>query len=137
MFIIHHLLAGAWATIWHWGAGVALIIICLLCAFGTTLIAGIPVIGLGIANALAPLRKDFIIAAALVALFLAGMYVGAKDTALHHKAQQMVIVNHVNSVVDTVVNSPQNKPQPQKYTKKGHKPIPRKSPRDRWDNPRN
>jgi hypothetical protein len=98
-FMFDYLVAGAGSLIWHWGTGIGLIVICLACAFGTTLVAMIPVIGLPIANALRPLRWGFIIAAALVALFLAGMYVGSQDAKNQCVARQVVVEKHVDTVV--------------------------------------
>jgi hypothetical protein len=97
---VHMLFAGAWATIWHWGSGVAIILLCFLGAFGTTLFAAIPVIGLPIANALKPLRWDFLAVAFVVAVFLSGMFVGAKDTALHDVAKQVIVEKTVDKVVE-------------------------------------
>jgi hypothetical protein len=97
---LHMLLAGAWATIWHWGLGVAVIILCLLGAYGTQVLNAIPVVGPFLARLCAPLRTDFLIAAFVVATFLAGMYVGAKATALHDVAKQVIVEKTVDKVVE-------------------------------------
>lgn len=114
--------AGTGHLVWHWGTGVGLILLCLACAYGTRAITMVPYVGPWLSKQLAPLRHDFIIAAALVALFLAGLYVGQKDERLHCVAQTHVITK----VVDRVVKSTKPLPRPDK--------VP---PPDRWDNPEN
>ncbi len=94
------LVAGAGHLIWHWGTGIGLILICLLCAYGTRMIAMIPLVGPPLSALLAPLRKDFIIAAALVALFLAGMYVGKQDADRQCVAKTVVIEKVVTKAVN-------------------------------------
>lgn len=94
MFAFHMLTAGIWPFLWHWGIGVAIIILCLAGAFFS---ASIPLIG----PWLAPLRKDLEWTAAATAVFLMAHALGARDEAAHNKARQVVIEQKVDDVVKT------------------------------------
>lgn len=82
MFLINEFFAGALALVWHWGAGVAIIILLLAAAYFSPLY-----------------KKWFLGAAAVVALCLASYGVGIADQAARAKAQQLVVIEHVDKVV--------------------------------------
>jgi hypothetical protein len=82
MFLIQEAFAGAWALIFHWGAGVALIILCLALAYFSPLY-----------------KKYFLYAAGVIALLLVAYGVGIADQHSREKAQQKVIIDHVDEVV--------------------------------------
>lgn len=113
MYLIHLAFAGVWAYVFHWGTGVALIALCLFAAYGTQVIAAVPLVGPFLARGLAPLRKDLLWAAVAVAVAMGGMYVGNKDAS----ARCVAKANVVTSVVHKAVI-------------KATKPASR---RDRWD----
>ena len=68
--------AGAWTMIWERGLGIGLILFFVALAFGSQMLAGIPMFGPFLAAFFAPLRKDLLWAAFGVALILGGEYVG-------------------------------------------------------------
>lgn len=113
------LFAGAGAIIAHWGLGVGLIIICLFLAFGTQLLAGIPLIGTVLADLFAPLRKDLLWLAAAIALALFVYSVGVHDEAARCVAKTEVIKQKVDKAVDKATDK----------AKSGTK--------DPWDSPEN
>jgi hypothetical protein len=86
--------AGAWAAIWHKGIGVAAIVILLGLAFGSQMLAGIPMVGPFLARLFAPMRKDLCWAAFAVALVLGGEWIGARDEAARNVAKT-VVIEHV------------------------------------------
>lgn len=114
--------AGAWAGLLHKGTGVALIVLLLFLAYGTRLLAMIPMVGPLLSKFFEPLRKDLLWAAFGVGVFLAGQFVGTHDEAARCVAKTVVIEN----VVDKTVKSTTPKPT------KDRKPV-----QDRWDNPEN
>lgn len=93
MHILQLAFAGVWGQVWHWGTGVGLIILCLAGAYFTT---AIPVIGPYLTHA----RKDFLWAAAGIAIFLGGQALGAHDEARKTAARKIVIEQQVDSVVE-------------------------------------
>lgn len=102
--------AGAWSQVWHFGTGVALIVLLVAAAIFTT---SIPVIGPYLQGA----RNHLLWAALGVGLFVGGQWLGAHDANKRHAAQQVVVEQHVDTVVEKT-----------------------KSPRlikqkDKWDNP--
>jgi len=84
--------AGIGAFIWHWGAGIGLIIICVVLAYFTT---AVPIIGPWLTDA----RRHLLWAAFVIATFLAGQWLGAHDANRRHAKQQVVIGNTVDQVV--------------------------------------
>ncbi len=116
MWWLQSLFAGAWAFIWHWGTGIALII--LLCA-GAYFTTAVPVLG----PFLGRFRKDLLWAAAAIAVFLGGQYIGAQDANRRCAAKQEIVKERVNSIVDGVKSE---KP-----------PADGSAPRDKWDTPEN
>jgi hypothetical protein len=121
---IQLMFAGIWAGVWHWGVGIALII---LLVGGAIFSQAIPVIG----PYLTPIRKDMLWAAAIIAVFLGGQYLGGRDATARCTAREVVVEKVVDKVVTGVETDPANQPQPEK------KGVKRKSPSDRWDNPEN
>jgi hypothetical protein len=85
--------AGVWAEIWHWGLGIGLII---LLVAGSIFSQSIPLIG----PWLAPIRKDMLWAAAVVAVLLVGEYIGAADEKARCVARQVVVEKIVDKTVD-------------------------------------
>lgn len=112
MFLLKMATAGLWAEIWHWGTGFGLIILCLLGAWLTT---SIPFIGPYLKDA----RKDFLYAAACIAIFMGGQALGEHDANRVNAARQKVVEQHVDKVVKTTATPKYRKMQ------------------DRWDNPEN
>lgn len=104
--------AGLWSFIWHWGVGVASII---LLVGGAVFSQSIPLIG----PYLHELRKDMLWAAAAIALFLGGQWVGARDAANRCEKKAVVIEKIVKQTVKGVQT-------PKAATQK-----------DKWDNPNN
>lgn len=104
--------AGVWAQVWHWGTGIGLIILLLAAAYFTT---AIPFIGPSLKDA----RGHLLMAAAVIAVFLAGQALGAHDANRRNAARQIILEQHVDTVVETTKT-----------------PRFRKMP-DRWDNPEN
>ena len=86
------LFAGAWASIWHWGLGVGLIILLLACAYFTT---AVPLIGPWLTG----LRRDLLWAAAVVAIILGGEYVGNRDSDKRCVAKTIVVEKVVTKAV--------------------------------------
>ena len=96
-------MAGAWATVWHWGLGIgAIIILCCLAIFSTS----IPLIG----PQLTGIRNWLFGAALGVALFLVGMYVGAKNEVARCIAKTVVIEKTVIKAVDKAKKSTRKDP---------------------------
>jgi high-affinity Fe2+/Pb2+ permease len=87
MFLINEAFAGAWALIWHWGAGVAIIILLLIAWYFSARVAS-------------PFSKYFLYAAVVIALMLVAYGVGIADEAQRAQAQQRVIIKYVDRVVD-------------------------------------
>lgn len=85
--------AGVGSLIWHWGTGIGLIVICLLCASFTT---SIPIIGPYLVNT----RRDFLWAAFCIAVFLCGMFVGVHDEKARCEAKSIVIERVVEKAVN-------------------------------------
>ncbi len=115
-FAIKLFFAGLWPLIFHWGTGVALIVICILLeVFAGWLQANIPFFG----NFIMRIRRDLLWVAVGIALFLIGGWFTARDMANRCEAQSQVIDRHVKDVVSGVEKpSEQSKPDP-------------------WDNPKN
>jgi hypothetical protein len=99
MYLIQLAFAGAWAYVFHWGTGVALIALCLLGAYGTQFFALIPVIGPWLVKQLGFLRKDLVWAAVAVAVAMGGMYVGNKDATARCVAKENIVVKQVHKIV--------------------------------------
>lgn len=91
--------AGLWPLVFHWGIGVGAIALCLIGAYGTRLIAGVPLVGPWLSTALSPLRHDLLWAAFGIAIFMAGMAIGTHDEANHCVAKTVVIEKRVDNVV--------------------------------------
>ena len=82
MFLINEAFAGAWALIWHWGAGVAIVILCLAAAYFSPLY-----------------KKYFLYAAGCVAWCLIFYGIGIADQHQREAAQQKVVIQYVDRVV--------------------------------------
>ena len=82
MFLINEAFAGAWALVWHWGAGVAVILMCLAAAYFSPLY-----------------KKYFLWTAAIVALGLVSYGSGIADQHMREVAQQKVIIKYVDHIV--------------------------------------
>lgn len=109
-YLITLAFAGAWSQIWHFGTGVALIILLVATAIFTT---SIPVIGKYLDGA----RNHLLWAALGIGLFVGGQWVGMTDANKRHAAREVVVEQHVDTVVE--------KTKTPRYTKQ----------KDRWDNP--
>jgi hypothetical protein len=83
-WLIENFFAGTWQMIWHWGVGVGLIIICLLCMWF------LPV-----------WKKDFLYAAIVVATALLFEAVGIHDERAHVIAQQHDLQNRVDKIIQS------------------------------------
>jgi hypothetical protein len=92
--------AGAWDSLVHKGLGWVAIAILLGLAFGSQLLAGIPLVGPILADFFKPLRKDLLWAAFAVALVLGGEYIGARDAKIECEARQVVVTTTVHKKVD-------------------------------------
>ena len=112
------LFAGAWASIWHKGLGFGMIAVLVGLAFGSQLLAVIPMVGPLLYDIFKPLRKELLQVAFCIAVFLAGQFVGSHDEAAKCEARTVVIENVVDRDVATTT------PKPTKD---------RKPPRDKWD----
>lgn len=104
--------AGWWAFAWHWGVGVFSIIALVA---GAIFSQSIPLIG----PYLHEVRKDMLWAAAGIALFLGGQWVGAHDAANRCDKKAVVIEKIVKQVV------------------KGTTTPKAKTQKDKWDDPNN
>ena len=102
MFLINEAFAGAWALIWHWGAGVAIIILCLALAYFSPLY-----------------KKYFLYTAGAVALILVAYGVGIADQAARAHAQQKVIIEHVDEVVKESQDK-KNTDNPDRYDRRDY-----------------
>ena len=92
MYLLQELFAGAWSLIWHWGAGVAIIILCLLAAY------------------FSPLYKVyFLYAAGGVAMLLFAYGAGIADQEHRCEAQNIIATRHINAVVDKAVKHTKTK----------------------------
>jgi hypothetical protein len=91
--------AGAWAYVFHWGTGVAAIVLLLVAAYGTQMVNAIPLIGPKLADFLRPLRYDLLWTAFCIAVFLGGMAVGGHDAKNRCVAKQVVIEKRVQKVI--------------------------------------
>jgi len=92
MYLIQELSAGAWSLIFHWGAGVAIIILCLIFAY------------------FSPLYKSYALwAAAAVALVLVAYGVGIADESHRCDAKNIVATRHIKAVVDKAVTHTKTK----------------------------
>jgi hypothetical protein len=111
--------AGAWTMIWERGLGIGLIIFFVALAFGSQMLAGIPMFGPFLAAFFAPLRKDLLWAAFGVALILGGEYVGAAAEKKKCVAQT-VVIEHVTDKAVAKTKTPRAR-----------------AAKDRWDNPEN
>jgi hypothetical protein len=92
MFLVQEFFAGAWSLIWHWGAGVAIIILCLAAAYFSPLY-----------------KKYFLGAAAVVALCLAAYGTGIADQEARCKAELILGTKHINQVVTKAIKSTKTK----------------------------
>ncbi len=92
--------AGAWDSLLHKGIGWLAIAILLALAFGSQLLAVIPLVGPLLADFFKPLRKDLLWAAAAVAAALIFMFIGGHDEKEKCVAQQVVITTTVHKKVD-------------------------------------
>src|SRR5689334_18964529 len=104
--------AGAWSYIWHWGAGVAAIIILVAAAIFST---SIPIIG----PYLTRFRDELLWLAFCIAVLLAGMWVGSHDEAKRCDKKAVVIEKIVKQVVKGTTTP--------RATKQ----------KDKWDDPNN
>ena len=102
--------AGLWAEVWHWGLGIGLII---LLVAGSIFSQSIPLIG----PWLAPIRKDMLWAAAVIAVLLAGEYIGQRTEAAKCLARQVVVEKIVDKTVDKT-KTPSYKNQVDPYQSK-------------------
>lgn len=92
MFIVQEAFAGAWSLVWHWGAGVAIVILCLAAAY------------------FSPLYKIwFLGAAGIVALCLVSYGVGIADQEARCKAELVLGTKHINQVVTKAIKSTKTK----------------------------
>ena len=82
MSLVQEAFAGAWALVWHWGAGVAVVILLLAAAYFSPLY-----------------KKYFLWAAGVVILCLIAYGVGIADQHVREEAQQKVIIKYVDRVV--------------------------------------
>ena len=82
MLLINEAFAGAWTLVWHWGGGVAFVILCLLAAYFSPLY-----------------KKWFLSAAGIAVLCLASYGSGIADQALKEKEEQKVTIQYVDRVV--------------------------------------
>jgi hypothetical protein len=92
-YMVQLFFAGLWAEVWHWGLGIGLII---LLVGGSIFSQSIPLIG----PWLTPLRKDMLWAAAVIAVLLAGEYIGQRTEAARCIARQVVVEKIVDKTVD-------------------------------------
>ena len=82
MFLVHEALAGAWALVWHWGAGAALVIFCLAAAY------------------FSPLYKKWFLSAAGIGILCLVLYgSGIADQHAREAAQQKVVIQYVDRIV--------------------------------------
>ena len=92
MYLLQELFAGAWSLIWHWGAGVAAIILCLLFAY------------------FSPLYKAYALyAAGIIAMCLFAYGAGIVDESHRCQIQNAVATKHINAVVDKAVTHTKTK----------------------------
>ena len=91
-YMVQLFFAGLWAEVWHWGLGIGLII---LLVGGSIFSQSIPLIG----PWLTPLRKDMLWAAAVIAVLLAGEYIGQRSSDAKCVARQVVVEKIVDKVV--------------------------------------
>jgi len=84
--------AGVWAYVFHWGIGIASIILLIA---GAIFSQSIPIIG----PYLHEIRKDMLWAAFGIALFLGGQWVGNHDAANRCDKKAVVIEKIVKQVV--------------------------------------
>jgi hypothetical protein len=91
--------AGAWAGIWHKGVLWGVMATCVGLAFGSQLLAIVPVIGDALVKFFAPLRKDLLWVAFIAGVILAAEYVGAHDEKLACVAKTVVIENVTDKAV--------------------------------------
>lgn len=92
---IELMFAGAWAFIWHWGVGIAIIILCVL---GIIFTDSIPVIGPWLGKE----RKWLEAVAIGTALLLIGEFIGALDATHRYEKKTVIIENTVEKVVKSV-----------------------------------
>ena len=97
MFLINEAFAGAWSLIFHWGAGVALIIGLLALAYFSPLY-----------------KKAFLLSAGVVALCLVAYGVGIADEASRAEAKQKIIIQYVDRVVANT-KTPRARKRPDKW----------------------
>lgn len=90
--------AGAGSFIFHWGTGVALLILCAVIYFAS---ASIPVIG----PWLGKFREQILWVAAAIAVFMAGQAIGARDASNRCEAKQIIVERVVTKVVDSAKKS--------------------------------
>ena len=82
MLLVNEAFAGAWALVWHWGAGAAIIILCLAAAYFSPLY-----------------KKYFLYTAGVTALCLFFFGTGIADQHARERAQQKVIIKYVDRIV--------------------------------------
>lgn len=109
-WVIQSFFAGLWPLLLHWGIGVAMIIGLLVLSYASETL---PLIG----PHLNALRKDLRWGAAVIAVFLFGMWVDARDQANRSAAQVIVLEQHLGSVV-TTAKSPRALAKPDKFNSK-------------------
>ncbi len=81
-WLIQDAFAGMWATIWQWGLGIGMLIICLVLAY-------VSPIG----------RKDCLLAAVAIAIALIAMEIGRRQEHAHYAAQQALVSRTVKAAV--------------------------------------
>ena len=92
MYLIQEFFAGAFSLIFHWGAAVAIIILCLLAAY------------------FSPIYKAyFLYAAGGVAMLLFAYGAGVADESHRCQIQNAIATQHINAVVDKAVSHTKTK----------------------------
>ena len=102
MLLINEAFAGAWALVWHWGAGAAAIILLLAAAYFSPLY-----------------KKYFLYAAGIVALCLVSYGTGIADQHIREKAEQKVVIQYVDRVV-TATKTKKAHARPDKWDRRDY-----------------
>lgn len=102
MLLVNEAFAGAWALVWHWGAGAAAIILLLAAAYFSPLY-----------------KKYFLYAAGIVALCLVSYGTGIADQHIREKAEQKVVIQYVDRVVANT-KTPKARKRPDKWDNRNY-----------------